>query len=299
VLLQHSARQAASPPLWPSYRQHVDLPSARTAYVESGQGFPLVMIHGLMGYSFSWRKNIPELQSHFRTIALDLAGCGHSGPLKQGSYSVEAWSRQVEEFLDANGIAQTFIVATSAGGAVALDFAARCPDRVRCMVLAAPATPFSRRVTKLARLYSLSGMPTLVVRALVDRTPQLLPWLFQHRYYTDPSRITPETIPGYLQGLGSETVRILRQVITTWNPATAKLTISRVEAAMLLIWGAQDKLIPAAGLTSLAAALPHASTLVIPNSGHFCYEETPVQFNAALLDYFLKEPGVHSEEVRQ
>ena len=65
---------------------------------------------------------------------------------------------------------------------------------------------------------------------------------------------------------------------------------------MLLIWGAQDKLIPLAGLTNLSAALPQASTLVIPNSGHFCYEETPVEFNAALLNYFLKEvPEVRPE----
>ena len=177
------------------------------------------MIHGLMGYSFSWRKNIPELQNHFRTIALDLAGCGHSGGLKQGTYSVEAWSRQIEEFLDANGIAQAFIVATSAGGAVALDFAARCPDRVRCMVLAAPATPFSRRVTTLARLYSLSGMPTLRLRraggsrsaTIAVAVPASLLRRSQPRHSGNRSRIFTRT--------RSETVGMLRHTITAWNPA--------------------------------------------------------------------------------
>src|SRR3990170_6617139 len=112
-------------PLWPSYLQHVELPCARTAFVDSGgQRFPLILVHGLMGYSFSWRKNIPALQQHFRVLSVDLAGCGHSGALKRGRYGVEGWSRQLEEFLDAMSIAKAHLVGTSAGGAVTLAFAA-------------------------------------------------------------------------------------------------------------------------------------------------------------------------------
>lgn len=281
-----SERHSAAQPLWPSQRRLLDLPSARTAYVDSGQGFPVVMIHGLMGYSFSWRKNIPELEKYFRAMALDLAGCGHSGPLKSGRYGLEAWSRQLEEFLDAMGVAKAHLVGTSAGGAVALEFAARCAHRVARIALAAPVTPFSRRARFLARLYSISGLPLPLLRSLLARAPQLLPWLFRHRYYTDPARITPETVPGYLEGFGPAIVPVLRQAIMDWEPSRVLPTLSSIHAPVLLIWGREDNIVPPECMPQLLKSLSNATAVTIPGTGHFCYEEKAAEFNAALLKFF-------------
>src|ERR1019366_4864660 len=139
----------------------VELPTGKTCFVEAGQGFPLVLIHGLMSYSFNWRKNIPALAQHFRVLALDLVGCGHSGVLRKGTYGVETWSRQVEEFLDALGLSTVHLLASSAGAAVALDFASRCGDRVGKLALVSPVNPFSRRVVYLSKIYARTELPTL------------------------------------------------------------------------------------------------------------------------------------------
>lgn len=285
------SRQAV--PLWPSGERQIDLPSARTAFVEAGRGFPVVMIHGLLAYSFSWRKNIPALQKYFRVLALDLAGCGYSGALKSGNYGVEAWSRQLEEFLDATGIGKVHLVATSAGGAVALDFAARRPDRVESMVLAAPATACSRRVVWLARMFACTGMPVPVLNALLKRTPQLLPWLFRHRYYADPARLTPETVPGYLQGLRAEnSIPMLRQAISGWKPALLPRQLSGVKAPVLLLWGDQDKIVPPSCIPQLSKLLTNATVATIAGAGHFCYEELPDAFNDAILRFVGKTPAI-------
>src|SRR5258708_37664756 len=124
--------------------RRVKLPSCETFFLESGQGRPLVLLHGLMAYSFCWRKNIPALADHFRVFALDFAGCGSSGPLLEAEYGVERWSHQLEEFLDFLGIEKANLAASSAGGAIALDFASRRPNRVEAMMLIAPVTPYSR-----------------------------------------------------------------------------------------------------------------------------------------------------------
>src|ERR1035437_9273780 len=176
--------------LWHSCERQVELRSGKTCFVEAGEGFPLVLVHGLMAYSFNWRKNIPALAQHFRVLALDLAGCGHSGVLRQGTYGVEAWSRQLEEFLDALGLSTVHLLATSAGGAVALDFASRCGDRVGKLALVSPVNPFSRRVVKLSKAYARTGLPAFLLNPLVARAPQLLPWVLRHRLYSDPARIT-------------------------------------------------------------------------------------------------------------
>jgi pimeloyl-ACP methyl ester carboxylesterase len=271
---------------WAVREKVIDLPSARTAYVDQGIGFPVVFLHGLMGYSFCWRKNIEPVARDFRTIAIDFAGCGYSGPLRTGEYGVEVWSRQLEELLDALAIPVAHLVGSSAGGAVALEFASRRPDRVAGMALAAPVTAFSRRAVRLSRLYSLTGMPKSVVSLLVRNAPTLMPWLFRHRYYSDPARITPETIPGYIEGIRAEvTVPMLRQAIRGWDGARLKHGIERVKAPTLLIWGDEDKLVPAVCASELAAALPSSQIAVLRGTGHFCYEEMPDEFNRLLLKF--------------
>ena len=284
------ARRGAQP-LWPSCERQLELASARTCYVEAGRGFPMILVHGLLGYSFSWRKNIAALAKQHRVLALDLAGCGHSGPLKTGEYGVDTWSRQLEEFLNAMEISKAHLVATSAGGAVALDFAARCGERVERMALAAPVTPFSRRAVFLARLYTATGMPGPVMRALFESFPRLLPWLFRHRYYSDPARITPETVPGYLEGLRAEIgIPMLRQAISGWEPARLAPQLGSVKAPVLLLWGESDKIIPPSCISGLSKSLPNATVMMIPGAGHFCYEEMPGAFNDALLR-FLRGPS--------
>ena len=284
---------AVAQPPWRSFASVVNLPSAKTSFVEAGRGFPLVLVHGLLAHSFSWRKNIPDLAEHFRVFALDLAGCGHSGTLRQGTYSVEAWSRQLEEFLDHLGLRSVYLLGTSAGGAVALDFAARCTGRVEKLALVAPVNPFSSRVVFLAGLYATTGLPIALMNRLVKEAPKLLPWLFRHRFYCNPARITPETVPGYLEGFQEEiTALVLSQAICCWMPAATRSTLSKVRVPTLLLWGDHDKVIPPSCVPQLAGALPGASIVMISHAGHLCYEELPEVFNQHVLSFFRKSPGL-------
>jgi 4,5:9,10-diseco-3-hydroxy-5,9,17-trioxoandrosta-1(10),2-diene-4-oate hydrolase len=279
-----------SPP-WHGFERQIELPSGKTCFAEAGEGFPLVLLHGLMANSFSWRKNIPALARHFRVLALDSAGSGHSGVLSHGVYGVEAWSRQVEEFLDLLGLSAVHLLAASAGGAVALDFAARCGDRVARLALVSPVNPFSRRIVRLAKVYAWTGLPDFLLSPLVARAPRLLPWIFRHRFYSNPARITPETIPGYLEGLRVQvTVPMLRQAICGWSPARMKSDLSRVKAPALLLWGEEDKVVPPACIPALASALPSATVVTIPGAGHLCYEELPEVFNEHVLSFLGKAP---------
>src|ERR1019366_6850706 len=147
------------------------------------------------------------------------------------------------------------------------------------MILVAPVTPYSPRVMFLARLYSGSGMPSPVLRALLRIAPKLVPWLLRHRYYADPRQVTSAAIQGYIDGLRNEsTVRMLRESIRGWNPRRQKERMSRIKTPLLLLWGEDDKLVPASCIPQLMKALPHATCATIPNAGHLLFEETPESF---------------------
>lgn len=275
----------------PIHEHEVELRSARTRFREAGQGFPLVLIHGLMGYSFSWRKNIAALAQHFRVLALDLAGCGRSGELRAGRYGVSFWSQQVEEFLEALQLPCVHLAGTSAGGAVAVDLASRCPNRVARMVLVAPVNPFSRRVVFLSRIFRSSPLPAPVLRALLRRAPQWAPGLFRHRYYADPARLTPETIPGYLAGMqGEVTVRLLQQALRGWQPGPMQSQLCALKAPTLLVWGEKDKLVPFFCVPRLLKVIPKAALQTMPGAGHFCFEEFPEEFNEGVLRFLEASP---------
>ncbi len=276
---------------WPSLQREVELPSARTRFIEQGEGFPVVLVHGLMAYSFSWRKNIPELARYYRVLAPDSAGCGYSGPLKNGKYGIEAWSRHLKEFADAMQLGRFHLIGTSAGGAVAIDFASHWPDRVEKLVLVAPVTPFSCRVRFLAAVYRGSRLPLPLMRLLIKNSQRLLPWIFRHRYYADQSRITRETIPGYLAPLNLETtVPMLRDSIRGWSPKAMLKQFPRLTMPTLLVWGVEDKLVPSACIPALQRALPNAELKLVEGSGHLPYEETPETFNEIILRFLLPSP---------
>ncbi|MBI3896377.1 MAG: alpha/beta hydrolase [Acidobacteria bacterium] len=293
-----TGNQPVTPPLpsgfptWLSRECRIELATAETYYIKEGEGIPVVLVHGLLGYSFCWRKNIPELARHFKVFALDLAGCGQSGEVKTGDCGVSSWSHQLQQFLDAMKLEKVHLVGTSAGGAVAVDFTSQYPERVERMILVAPVNPFSRRVVWLSRIYRWSGPPMPLLRRLVRRMPQLLPWFFRNRYYADPSRITPETIPGYQEGLREEiSAQMLRQSIRSWDSSQMESQLARVNLPTLLVWGDQDKLVPPDCLPRLLSALPTAQAFVIPGAGHFCYEELPEVFNQEVIRFLRNEPS--------
>lgn len=99
------------------------------AYVEKGQGEPLLLIHGVGLNADAWAPQIDALADTHRVIALDMPGHGESMAPSDGS-SIADYGAQAIALLDALGIGQTNVVGHSMGGLVALAMALDHPDRV-------------------------------------------------------------------------------------------------------------------------------------------------------------------------
>jgi pimeloyl-ACP methyl ester carboxylesterase len=102
-------------------------------YLKAGSGPALILVHGLMGYSFSWRFTIPALAPHATVYAIDNLGAGLS-PANAGmdcgiDCTVRATAERVLQFADAVGIGDFDLLGTSHGGGVAIMVAAICAER--------------------------------------------------------------------------------------------------------------------------------------------------------------------------
>ena len=108
------------------------------AFMEEGEGEPLILIHGLGSYSPAYKKNIAELQNHYRCIAIDLPGFGKSSKGNY-EYSISFFADIVHEFMAKMSIPKASLAGHSMGGQISIMTALAYPETINKLILLAPA----------------------------------------------------------------------------------------------------------------------------------------------------------------
>jgi pimeloyl-ACP methyl ester carboxylesterase len=275
----------------------LDLPDGRMRYLKAGSGPPLILIHGLMGYSFSWRFAIPALAPHATVYAIDNLGAGLS-PANEGmDCSVRATAERVLQFADALGIQDFDLLGTSHGGAVAIMVAAICADRkdsrLQRLVLVAPVNPWSAHGKRLAPFLG-SPFGSIVFRNTIERW-RPLDYLWLRRLFGDGSRIPPDSLEGYrLPALKNHAFRHALHIVRNWTADLAEL-----EAALpkirnyptLLMWGTRDRAVDFRSAEPLRRNFRNVRLVAFEGVGHLPYEEASVDFNRGLVAFLTGGKG--------
>jgi haloalkane dehalogenase len=113
-------------------RRFATIHGSRMAYIDEGQGDPIVFLHGNPTSSYLWRNVIPHLIAHGRCIAPDLIGMGRSDKPKL-AYHFDDHARYLDGLLDELGLTKVTLVIHDWGSALGFDWAMRHPDRVRAI----------------------------------------------------------------------------------------------------------------------------------------------------------------------
>ena len=260
---------------------------AKVHYQRAGTGRPLLLLHGLVGSAKNWRRNISFLSRDSAVYAVDLFNMGQSDRVPGLDAGLEATADRLATYMDAVGLDEADIAGHSHGGSVAMMFAARHPDRVRRLILFAPANPFCDLGDQLIRFYQ-TRLGIRLAR-LIPFLPRMLKATALSRMYGDPSRVSEDALEGYTQGLHIPgTVDHVLQIVQRWSLDMRILHDALTGLAAkptLLIWGDRDR---AVGLNSgreLQRTLPHSSLLVLPGVGHIPFEEMPEICNQAMHDW--------------
>jgi pimeloyl-ACP methyl ester carboxylesterase len=272
----------------------MNLDGARMRYLRAGSGPALILLHGLMGYSFSWRYAMPALAPYATVYALDTLGAGFSDR-PQIDHSMLATALRVLKFVENLGFSSFDLLGTSRGGAVAMCAAAECQKgqgsqpRLRRLVLVCPVNPYSSHGKWLAPFFGTRFGAALFRAGLgISRTSLLFPY-FHARLYADRSRIPPGTLEGYtaplqIPGLFEHALSI----VSTWTADLRELELLLPKLApipTLLMWGSKDPAVYVSSLKPLAKFFPNSQTIVFPGVGHLPYEECPDEFNEELVKF--------------
>lgn len=258
-------------------------------YLRAGHGPPLLLLHGLLGGSFCWRRNLEALSREHTVLAVDLPGHGESAAPSHLDCSMAAQASRVSQLLEQLKLEKVDVVGCSWGGAVAMLLAAQS-GKVRSMVLAAPVNPWSNLGKRRIRLATKPlGEALLRITWPVSRH---LYRIALGRMYGDPSRIPAGTVEGY----ASRVVRpgrvdnILNTLRCWENDVNAlRAAIPRIKPRSLLIWGTHDGAVDVRSAEALQRALPQSELVFMNGVGHLPFEETPDEFNRLVLD-FIERP---------
>lgn len=278
------------------------------AYTDTGPeraGRPdycLLLLHGLLDHRGTWSHLLPHFDDRFRCIAPDLIGCGHSSkPTLADSperlrYSLAMQAAYLREFVRRLDVAEIILVGNSLGGGLALMLAcSEWPDgpRVRGLVLIAAAAYPQPMPGYLDELVGRPGRILLIpaVQRLLFRlgVVQWLVRLTHRRMFYDPEKIPEGHVEAAIDILRSEGIFYAhREAARNAVPEDAVSFAERyrrISCPTLIIWGKEDRVVPALNALRLEADIPGARLHIFDECGHVPHLEYPEETTAVIRDW--------------
>jgi pimeloyl-ACP methyl ester carboxylesterase len=274
----------------------MDIDGARLRYLRAGSGPALILVHGLLGYSFSWRYTMPALAPYATVYAPDMLGAGFSDRPAGLDHSMRGTAQRLLRFIKGLGVSSFDLLGTSHGGAVAMMAAAECLSgncklKLGRLVLVAPVNPYSAHGRLLAPFLG-SDFGAGMFRFGVEHMPFLFPY-FHARLYADRGRIPPGTLKGYKAPLAKPGLfEHALSIVRTWTRDLGELeeTLPKLGSIpVLLMWGSKDSAVYASSAAPLAKFFPNSRTIIFPGVGHLPYEECREEFNRALIEFLTSD----------
>ena len=258
------------------YSHFAEIDGLRIHYQEKGTGTPLVLIHGYTTSTYSWKDVFEPLSKTFRVIAIDLKGFGFSGK-PDGDYTRRAQALLVIHLLDHLNIGKAWLCGNSMGGEVALNAALANSQRVAGLILIDSAGVEVAGSGSLAPAYLQLPVVGRVLIALALRSDKLVRQGLEKSFY-DRTKITSERLAAYyrpLQTRGGQLAALRTRTQADEFPVEPEL--GKINVPTLILWGAQDALIPVAAGHKLNDLIKNSKLVIFENCGHLLQEEMPAR----------------------
>ncbi|MCB9233169.1 MAG: alpha/beta hydrolase [Bacteroidia bacterium] len=250
----------------------------------SGEGLPIVLLHGMAASLFVWNDWVRILSTRHRVIRLDMPGFALSDPIKpQTEIGVPFFVDKIEKFLRALGIQECNLVGNSLGGWIAWEFSTYFPDMVNKLTLLNAAG----YVTRETRPPSVGILSSPKIMHLVRTgVPKMLVKMLIRQSYGDPKKLKKEFVERHytLTNREGNLASLFRIANTEISPDSER--IQTVQIPTLIMWGSKDRVIDIKDAHRFAKDIPHNKLVIYEKVGHIPMVEIPEQ-SAADLEAFL------------
>lgn len=278
--------------------RYVEVLGSQIAYVEAGEGDPILFLHGNPTSKYLWRNIMPWLESQGRVIAPDLIGMGESDKPDIG-YTFADHARYVEGFIEARGLRDITLVIHDWGSGLGFDYAARNPDNVKRIAfmeaIVMPAAPgtFAQMPPQMAELFRTMRTPGVgeelvinqnmfveqilpgsVVRALSDAEMDAYRRPYLEASARKPVWVWPNQVP--IDGVPADVVAIVENY-NQW--------LRQSDLPKLHIYVSPGALNPPEAVGFLQQKLTNYETVYVGQGLHFLQEDHPEAIGRAISDW--------------
>ncbi|PSB58869.1 alpha/beta fold hydrolase [Chamaesiphon polymorphus] len=276
------------PSVTPPPDLYVSVNGINTRYWQMGErGSTIILLHGGNGSIEFWLYNIANLAQHHRIYAIDMVGSGKSDR-PDGSYSLGYQAEFLYGVMAALAIDKATLIGNSMGGGIAIEFTRLYSDRVAKLVLV-DSMGFGREISLGIRLITLPAIVNLLrpgrwmvpamLRSNFYNGSQLPAEWMELRY---PIFALPDRNRVILR-IGQSNFNLAGVLPQVYQPILDSL--ANITQKTLIVWGAQDRIIPVKHAYIAAAGLPNSQLEIFPNCGHHPYLEYPAKFDRVVLEF--------------
>ncbi|MCU0326607.1 MAG: alpha/beta hydrolase [Spirosomaceae bacterium] len=246
----------------------------------SRDSLPIVLIHGTGASLHTWEGWVSELKITRRVITMDLPAYGLTGPNPAKDYSMPFYIQFIDKFLSKLAIKKMVIGGNSLGGSIAWNYTLAYPAKVEKLILV-DAGGYPTKPKSVPIIFRLARMPivnnifkVILPRSAVESSVK--------NVYVDDSKVTDELVDRYFElslREGNRQAFLDRMMVFTPKPDEKSISkfaqIKNIQIPTLILWGAEDGLIPTDVAQKFHEDLPKDTLVIFPNLGHTPMEEDP------------------------
>jgi pimeloyl-ACP methyl ester carboxylesterase len=264
-------------------RETVSVGEIEIGFLRTGDGPPLVMLHGIGGNATQFRHQMDALAESRTVIAWDAPGYGASSD-PGDDWLMADYAATLAGFLNALGLEQVALLGQSWGGVLAQMFIGSNPERVTALILSdtsmgGRSQPDAERLTSLnARLAALESMSPAEMAAA--RAPAIVGPNPSADVLAEAEAMMAQIRPtGY------------RRAAIALAEADTRPVHSTISVPTLIITGEHDGIVPPGTGAALQAAIRGAQLVTIAGVGHLSGQEDPATYNAELREFLEQVTG--------
>ncbi|HEX5415235.1 MAG TPA: alpha/beta fold hydrolase [Chloroflexota bacterium] len=248
-------------------------------YRRIGNGPPVILIHALGLSLLQWEPQLQPLASAYTVIVYDVRGHGATDA-PAGPYSMEDFADDLQGLMDALGVGSAHIVGLSMGGMIAQEFALRCPERVRSLVLANTTSEYRqearRQFAERARVAEERGMAPLIDGTL-------------DRWFTEEFR---RLSPGLV-----ERIRLILGATNPHGYAAACRAVAQIDTTerlvsvgvpTLVLAGDEDQSTTPEMALKIHEHIPGSTYQILPDTAHLSNVSAPDVFTQAVVETVIR-----------
>lgn len=275
----------------------IDLPSGTQAHFRiqgNDEGRTVVLLHGSNASLHTWAPLVEELEDDFLVITVDLPGHGLTGATKDDDYTYTGMAVFMAEFTKALELDRYILGGNSMGGAITLHYALEHPEKLDgLLLLDAAGIKTPERAAHKADLplaFQLAGH-WYSDWILENVTPRSMVIEGLKKGFTDHNLITEDMIDRYWELVlhpGNRKATGLR--FASYREGRPDLPVENISLPSLILWGADDRLIPLEVGEDLNKRIAGSEFVVLQNVGHAPMEESPQETASAIKSFLSRLP---------